>query len=105
MQGCWQIQIWKSINFSKNGKFEKTQDLNPIELFSYTVMMWCIKKFKKKFAKSKSGIFCGNFSTFCLDNYKSLIVKTIFDLKLIEKVMQIKNSKLKARYEKNYYKK
>jgi CMP-N,N'-diacetyllegionaminic acid synthase len=95
----------KSINFSKNGKFKKTQDLHPIELFSYTVMMWRIKKFKKKYEKYKSGIFCGKFSTFSLDSYKSLIVKTIFDLKLIEKVMQMKNFKLKARYEKIYYKK
>ncbi len=95
----------KAINFSKKGKFEKTQDLNPIEFFSYTVMMWRIKKFKKKFEKYKSGIFCGKFSTFYLNNYKSLIVKTIFDLKLIEKVMQMKNSKPKARYEKIYLKK
>ena len=95
----------KAINFSKKRKFEKTQDLNPVELFSYAVMMWDVKKFKKKFEKSKSGIFCGKFSTFHLNNYKSLIVKTIFDLKLIEKVMQIKNSKLKARYEKIYFKK
>ena len=68
-------------------------------------MMWGIKKFKKKFEKFKSGIFCGKFSTFHLNNYKSLIVKTIFDLKLIEKEMQLKNSKLKVRYEKIYFKK
>ena len=95
----------KAINFSKKRKFEKTQDLNPVELFSYAVMMWDVKKFKKKFEKFKSGIFCGKFSTFHLNNYKSLIVKTIFDLKLIEKVMQMKNSKPKARYDKSYLKK
>ena len=93
----------KPVNFKKSGKFKKTQDLTPIDLFSYTVMMWKVSSFKKRFKKTKSGIFCGKFSTYALDGYRSLIVKNIFDLRLIEKIMKINPSSLrKVKYDKVY---
>ena len=56
----------KAINFSKKRKFEKTQDLNPVELFSYAVMMWDVKKFKKNLKNLNQEYFVENFLLFIL---------------------------------------
>ena len=85
----------KPINFFKKKKFEKTQDLIPVNLFSYTIMMWKIKTFIKNYKKYKSGILCGKFSNYDLDAYKSIIIKDINDLRFAENLMKSINKKSK----------
>ena len=39
----------RPINYKPNTKFERTQDLTPIKIFSYSLMMWRVKKFMEVF--------------------------------------------------------
>ncbi|MDA9650965.1 hypothetical protein N9T21_03835 [Candidatus Pelagibacter sp.] len=86
--------ILKPINFKFNTKFEKTQDLKPITLMNYCVMMWRSKSFLNNMKNKGSAILHGNVGFYDLDMYKSFIVKNKFDLNLIEKLM---NSNLKKK--------
>ena len=47
----------KPINYNKKEKFQQTQDLESIDLFSYTIMMWKSKKFLSNMLKNKYA-FC-----------------------------------------------
>ena len=72
----------KPINFSKKGLFSKTQDLVPVKLLNYSIMMWkkmsFINSYKKK---NKSALFCGKFYPFSLNKFLP-IVKNKYDLNL-----------------------
>lgn len=74
----------KSINFNKNEKFAKTQDLNSIHLFNYALMIWDIEKFKKKYIKNKYCFFIDKFADINIPEHNSFIVKTAYDLKIVE---------------------
>ena len=83
----------KPVNFEVKGKFKKTQDLIPINIFSYSIMMWRVKSFLKYYKKNGSAMMCGKFLNYSLDSQKSLIVKNEKDLNLIEKIIKNKKNK------------
>ena len=89
--------ILKPINFKFNTKFEKTQDLKPISLMNYCVMMWRAKSFINNMRNHGSAILHGKVGFYDLDMYKSFIVKNKFDLNLIENIMK-SNLKRKVKY-------
>lgn len=74
------------LNYSKNELFAQTQDLVPIELFNYCVMIWKISTFKSSFSKHGYGLMCGNFESYPLQGI-DVIIKTAEDLKLAEKML------------------
>lgn len=86
---------YKPINFKKHGKFAKTQDLEPVKVFTYHLMIWKVKKFITEYKKKKSAIICGKFSNYSLANNKSIIVKNINDLKLAELILRSRRVKFK----------
>ena len=53
-----------AINYTKKNKLAKTQSLNAIELFNYSIMMWNAKRFVKSYQKNKCAIFCGKLHTY-----------------------------------------
>ena len=67
-------------------KFAKTQDLDPIFLFSYSVMIWKTKSFLKKYKKYKSAFIFGKFGEIEVDFLSSLTVKYEEDLKIIKEL-------------------
>lgn len=91
--------ILKPINFKFNTKFEKTQDLKPISLMNYCVMMWRSKSFTNNMKNYGSAILHGKVGFYDLDMYKSFIVKNKLDLNLIENIM---NSNLKRKVKYHY---
>tara|TARA_B100000242_G_scaffold246204_1_gene186816 strand:- start:196 stop:897 length:702 start_codon:yes stop_codon:yes gene_type:complete len=89
----------KALNYKKDEKFAKTQDLVPVETFNYAVMMWDIKKFLKNYKKYKHCFFINKFESINIPEHNSLIVKTNYDLKIIEKFMDFPTTKnLKVKY-------
>ena len=91
----------KPINYKKNSKLAKTQSLNSVELFNYSIMMWDTEKFMKTFNKKKYAFFCGKFSTFDLPKYCSIIIKDQNDLFFASKFIKIKDSNhVKITYDK-----
>ena len=85
----------EEINYSKSEVFAQTQDLQPIELFNYCLMMWRVESFKKSFSESGFGLMCGNFGTYPLEDI-DVIIKTAKDLQLAEKIMMSKKEELLA---------
>ena len=74
------------VNYDLNNKFAKTQDLNPIFLFSYSVMIWKTSSFLKKYEKDRSAFIFGNFGEIEVDFFSSLTVKYEHDLKIIKEL-------------------
>jgi len=74
----------KNINFNKKEKFAKTQDLNSVSLFNYAIMIWDIEKFKQKYIKNNYCFFIDKFANINIPEHNSFIVKTAYDLKIVE---------------------
>ena len=84
----------KPINYVKKRKFDLTQNLKPIKLFNYSIMMWRTKTYIKNYKKNKYSFFCGNFDTYNLSKFSSLIVKNSEDLHLVNYVLKQRNRKI-----------
>lgn len=82
------------INYNKNEKFSKTQDLIPISTFNYAIMMWDIKKFKKYYLKNNYCFFINKFKNIDIPEQNSFIIKNKYDLKIVEKFMKSDQKKI-----------
>ena len=76
------------INYSLSGLFAQTQDLNPVQLFVYSLMMWRRKTFLKEFSQKGNALFCGKFGTYSVSKTSGFIIKTSEDLKIADLLMQ-----------------
>ena len=88
------------INFKINKKFDKTQNLKPIKIMNYALMMWKTKSFKKNMIQKGHAILhnkVGFYNTSFLSNF---IVKYKEDIFLIEKILNSKKTNHKIKYDK-----
>ena len=76
------------LNFKLTDKFARTQDLEPIELLSYTFMIWRRSEFLKSYLQTGSAITCGKFATYPIDYQASLAIKDASDYNLIKMMME-----------------
>ena len=91
----------KPINFKFNQVFAKTQDLKPITIMNYSIMMWKKESFIKSFSKNNHAILHGKKGFYEISDNSALIVKYAEDLELISKIMESsKKHKSKLRYDK-----
>lgn len=88
----------KPLNFKINSKFAKTQDLKEVELMVYSLMMWKSSSFIKSYKKNKTGILHGKVGYYPVNKLSGLIVKDIFDLKLISMLLKSMRTKFKLNY-------
>ncbi|MBH32210.1 MAG: hypothetical protein CMD90_00995 [Gammaproteobacteria bacterium] len=75
--------LGKPLNYNEKELFALTQDLNPIELFNYSIMMWNYQSFLEEFERSGFAFFSGRSNLFNLSN-KRIIIKTKEDLMMAE---------------------
>ena len=76
------------VNYSLDGLFAQTQDLEPVQPFVYSIMMWRSKVFLDAFNKKGYGLFCGDFGTYTVSNLSGIIIKTQEDLMLADFLMR-----------------
>lgn len=76
------------LNFSKEELFSRTQDLNPIQILVYSIMMWRTKAFIDTYRKKGHAFLCGNVGFYPVSKLAALTVKTQEDLFLIEAIMK-----------------
>lgn len=90
----------KPLNFKKNEKFSKTQDLEPVELFVYSIMMWRTDIFISTYKKRGYALFCGRFGTYPVGKLSSIIIKREQDLMLADYILRSfsKNKTVTVRY-------
>jgi len=82
----------KSINYNKDEIFAQTQDLNPVQPFVYSLMMWKRDAFLSDYMNKGFSLFCGKFATYPVSKSSGIIVKTAKDLKLADFLMRAKNN-------------
>ena len=91
----------KPINFKFNEEFSKTQDLEPITIMNYSLMMWTKKSYMNSYEKKGHAILHGKKGFYEISYNSALIVKYAEDLELISKIMDSsKKNKSKLRYDK-----
>ena len=86
------------INYSVSEKFAKTQDLQPIFVFSYSAMIWKSKEFKNHFEENKFAFLFKNIGHIEVDFFSSLTVKYKEDLDIIDSLFNkvyLKNNDFK----------
>jgi CMP-N-acetylneuraminic acid synthetase len=88
------------INFKINGKFEQTQNLEPVYSMVYSIMMWNSKSFINSMRKTGNAILHGKVGYYPVSKDSSVMIKTEEDLKMAELRIQSakKNKSYKLRY-------
>lgn len=76
------------LNYRTDELFAQTQDLTPVELFVYSVMMWRTKVFSDSYEKKKHAFFVGRVGFYKVSKLSSIIIKRKEDLKLAEFVLK-----------------
>ncbi|MBL8014195.1 MAG: acylneuraminate cytidylyltransferase family protein [Candidatus Omnitrophica bacterium] len=74
----------RPLNFQENEVFAQTQDLKPVGLFVYSIMMWRSLKFLDEFRKNGHAILCGKVGYYPVSKLSSIIVKKEEDFKIVE---------------------
>jgi len=76
----------KFVNFSEQGKFAQTQDLLPVQRFTYSIMAWRAKPFMQTMERQGHAFFSGKVGYFPVGALSSVIVKTEQDLLLADNI-------------------
>ena len=82
----------RPINFSLEGLFSKTQDLDPVYPFVYSIVAWKTSTFLEAYQKKGHAFFCGKTGYFPVSKETGVIIKTQEDLKLAEAILQSKKT-------------
>ena len=91
----------RPVNFERNAKFARTQDLLPVQPFVYSVMMWRKSVFMQSFKNKGYAILCGRAGFYPVSRLSSVIVKRKEDLILAESLLKIIERKYKINYDKS----
>lgn len=78
----------KPVNFRMEEIFAQTQDLEPVQPFVYSIMMWKNRTFMDLFQSRGHAIFCGNVGYYPVSKNAALVVKTEEDLMLADYIMR-----------------
>lgn len=76
------------LNYTLDGQFAQTQDLIPVQLFVYSVMMWRCKPFMAQYAKDGYALFCGKTGFYPVGKLSSVIIKRQEDLMLADQILR-----------------
>ncbi|MDA8135389.1 MAG: hypothetical protein M0T82_12270 [Desulfobacteraceae bacterium] len=78
----------KPLNYKINELFAQTQDLMPVELFVYSVMMWRTSLFTRIYDRQGHAFFIGKAGFYPVSRLSSIIIKRKEDLKLAEFILK-----------------
>ncbi|MCK5163232.1 MAG: acylneuraminate cytidylyltransferase family protein [Desulfobacula sp.] len=76
------------LNYKTDELFAQTQDLTPVELFVYSVMMWRTSTFLDAYETKQHAFFVGKVGFFPVSKLSSIIIKHKEDLKLAEFILK-----------------
>lgn len=90
----------KAVNFSYDEKFAKTQDLAPVQLFVYSIMMWRYQSFLAQYREKGYAQLSGKVGYFPVCRESSIIIKRENDLRIAELFLQTRgNQKFQLSYD------
>lgn len=74
----------KPLNFKEQETFAQTQDLKPVGLFVYSLMMWRTETFCAHFKKHGHAVLCGKIGYYPVGKLSAMIIKREEDFKMAE---------------------
>ena len=83
----------KPVNFRMEEIFAQTQDLEPVQPFVYSIMMWKNRTFMDEYEKHGHALFCGKVGYYPVSKEAALVVKTEEDLMLADYIMRAEKQK------------
>ncbi len=78
----------KPLNYKPEEPFYKTQDIEPVQPFVYSIMMWNVDSFLSQFKKNGYALFSGKFGSFQVSGLITIKIKTEGDLLFADKIMR-----------------
>ncbi len=78
----------KPVNFSTLGKFEQTQNLEPVYPFVPFLMIWKTESFIASYENNGHGFFCGKIGYFPVSKNSSVIIKYEEDFRFAETILK-----------------
>ena len=78
----------KPLNYSLGEKFAKTQDLDPVQPFVYSIMMWRTQTFVETYRKKGYALLFGKMGFYPVSWLSSIIVKYEEDIRLCEYILK-----------------
>ena len=85
----------RPVNFTPAAHFARTQDLVPVQLFVYSVMMWRTTTFLRAFETTGHAVLSGTFGVFPVSKRTALLVKTEEDLQIAEALLRARPSEVR----------
>jgi len=76
------------LNYKTDELFAQTQDLTPVELFVYSVMMWRTRPFVQAYEAQNHAFFVGKVGFYPVSKLSAVIIKRKEDLKLAESILK-----------------
>lgn len=80
------------LNFRRDEKFARTQDLEPVQAFAYTLMLWRSQIFLAELERHGHAFFCGRFAAWPIERSSAMIVKTEEDLRLADALLRAREA-------------
>ena len=81
------------LNYSYDEVFAQTQDLEPVVLYVYSLMMWRTKPFIAKIKSEGNAFYTGKIGHFEVDKISGIIVKDKMDLLIAELMILARKKK------------
>lgn len=78
----------RPLNYVTNELFAQTQDLTPVELFVYSIMMWRTAPFLVDYKRHGHAFFVGKCGFYPVNKETAIIIKRREDLLLAEQIMK-----------------
>ncbi|MEW6500659.1 MAG: cytidylyltransferase domain-containing protein [Thermodesulfobacteriota bacterium] len=76
------------LNYRTDELFAQTQDLIPVQLFVYSLMMWRCAPFMAEYAVKRHAFFVGRVGFFPVSKLSAIIIKRQEDLELADFILQ-----------------
>jgi len=82
----------KPVNFAVGRVFAQTQELEPVQPFVYSVMMWRNRTFIDTFNWRGCAVFCGKVGYYAVRKEVAIMIKTKEDIMLADYIMKTKET-------------
>ena len=86
------------LNYKIEERFSKTQDLKPVEIMVYSIMMWKSDSFVKAYKKNKKAILHGRVGYYPVSKFSGIIVKDKMDLEIVSTILKVSRKNNLIRY-------
>lgn len=77
------------LNYRTDERFAQTQDLSPVEVFVYSVMMWRTAPFVSAYEREGHAFFVGKVGFYPVSRLSAIIIKREEDLRLVEYIVKV----------------